>query len=254
MPPKRIPATNEEGLPTNRLSGLSADGKRIVAYMRKEFERMTDLLTSKSKEIDDLKNEVFNLKELVSKLDNSIDDADAYERRDTIVFSGDQIPEVSQGENCANIIQDIIKNKLRIELPLREINTAHRMGRKPQNQTEDKRAIIVKLCRREMKRDIMSANRLKIPGLYINESLTPKRRTIFFTLRQMKKAHRDIITGCTTFDGKVYAFTKQPAGTSSNLLRPRDTRHLVNTQEALTKFCRDYIKQPLETFLATWPY
>ena len=155
--------SNVNSASNDSLSGLSEDGKRIVEYMRKEFMNITELLSSKTKEIESLRQEVNDLKSIVTKMENSIDDADAYERRDTVVFSGDEIPAVTSGENCANIIVNLLKNKMHIELQPREINTAHRLGKKPSNQTQDKRAIIIKLCRREMKRDIISANRMKVP-------------------------------------------------------------------------------------------
>ena len=42
-------------------------------------------------------------------MDKLADEADAYQRRDTLILSGPAIPEVSPHENCTSLIQDILK-------------------------------------------------------------------------------------------------------------------------------------------------
>ena len=132
-----------------------------------------------------------------------------------------------------------------MNLPPESISTAHRLGRKPANQTQDKRSLIVKFVRRDLKHDLLKASRqqAKPPRIYVAESLTPPRQSIFYALRRMKKAK--MIQGCNSYEGRVYAFTKNPAA-------DRDLRHLISGYEDLKKFCRNYVKEPLEKFLETW--
>ena len=112
----------------------------------------------------------------------------------------------------------------------------------------------MKLCRSDTKREILMAKRNfsdRSSSLFINESLTPRRRTILFALRQMKRAHPTLVTGCSSIDGRIYAYTK-PDPISDPNSRPRNIRHLVNTHEKLVEFCRHFVMKPLDTFLDSW--
>ena len=199
-----------------------------------------------------------------------MDEEDAYVRRDTIIFSGSAVPPVVNGEICANIVTDLAKDKLRMQIRDGDISTAHRLGKKPTTQGPDKRSIIVKLCRRDLKTEILQAKKNLVSTrnstLYINESLTPRRSTILYTLRRIKRTHPSVVVGCSSFDGRVYAYTK-PAPTRSSAQtqdgesatadsnqRPRNVRHLINTHDSLVNFCRKYVKQPLDNFLESWSH
>ena len=233
------------------ISELEGDSKNIVLILSNQLNsfrsEFTELLTAKNDEISALKTKVAVLEDKVVKLETSIDDNDAYERKDTVIFSGSSIPAGEVGENCGEVIRSVARESLRIEMSLSEISVAHRLGRKPQNQTPDNRPIIVKLCRRDMKTSLISASRkLRSSTLYINENLTAPRRKILYILRQLKKDHPDLIVGCGSYDGKVYAYTKS---TSS-----QNTRHLVNTRESLVEFCRRYVRVPIDRFLDDWQY
>ena len=232
------------------INKLKGDNKLMMTVMLKQFnelkEEFSQAMTAKNEEIDVLKNHVKTLQKTVGKLEESLDDQDAYERRDTVIISGNNLPEVHTGEIPNNVVQKVIKDNLKIEITPNEISTAHRLGKKPPTQAPDKRPFIVKLCRRDTKRTIMQAARAQNSSspIYINESLTPKRRTILYALRQMKKAHPTLVTGCSSTDGKIYAYT--PTGET------RNARHLVNTHEALVFFCREHVKKPLDAFLSGW--
>ena len=283
-----VPIMPPKASKTLDVKKLSTEGQSIVAFLQEEFckmktemnslfnnqaaqflEEMEKLKTDSNRKIQEmntdiveLRTEVTTLKSHVSKLESCVDDADAYERRDTIILSGNAIPLGNNGELCTNIVQEVVKNELRIELPCSAISTAHRLGKKPENQQPDKRSIIVKLCQRDTKRQLMAAcktqNRTSVdnrtqnnpPRLFINESLTPIRRTIYHTLRRLKNSHPDLVCGCSTFDGRVYAYTRTNSPQTST--RNRDRRHLINNHEALKEFCNEFVKLPLESFLDAW--
>ena len=79
----------------------------------------------------------------------------------------------------------------------------------------------------------------------MNESLTPSRILIFNTLRSMKRAHPSLVKGCSTYDGRVYAYTKPVSSSPTN---GRDQRHLMSTMDGLDEFCPEYVKLSHEKF------
>ena len=259
--PKTVPPRTE--LPKSQLKdeyeNLSAEGKAIVTIMQDEFQKLRlefmGQLDSKDEQIQELRDQVTSLKEQMSKVRETIDENDAYERRDTVILSGNSIPIFSQGENPTNLAIEAVKNELKIQISPSDVSVAHRMGRKPANQQPDRRGIIVKLCRRDLKHSLISASKKMVPrsrsNLYVNEHLTPARKTILYALRQMKKDHPDLVKGCTSWDGRVYAFTPPPAGSPPS---SRDQRHLVNSRDSLVTFCSDYVQKPLNAFLDNWSF
>ena len=247
---------------------LSAESKHIIETLRKEIQDMkTEFITqlnqkceevnmlktelaSKSSLMDELNTEVKTLKKDVTQLRNLIDDSDAYERKDTIIISGSSLPTYIRGEDSSSIVREIIREKLRVVVNENDVSTAHRLGRPPTAQNPDKRGIIVKLCRRDVKNNILEASRkMKLNGFFASESLTPTRLSILKTLKDIKKKHGDIVKGCTSYDGKIYAYTESPNPAQST----RDLRHLVNTKEQLMSFCTIFVKKPMDDFLAHWP-
>ena len=137
------------------------------------------------------------------------------------------------------------------EVEASEISTAHRLGKKPASQQPDKRSIIVKFCRRDTKNDVYrsSRNQARPSQLFINESLSPSRRKIYNALREMKRSNPNLVNGCSTFDGKIYAYTKIH---STNSQPQRDRRHLISDFDGLKKFCHEYVKKPIDSFLGAW--
>ena len=222
----------------------------IFSEMKEDFQHKIKQRDDKIKTLED---DVKFLKDKVKKMDKLADEADAYERRDTLIFSGPAIPEVSSGENCSSILQEVIKRELKVNIAPSDINTAHRLGPKPQAQGPDKRNIILKLCSRDLKRDIVvaSKNQTKPVRIFANESLPPPRRKIFNTLRFMKREHPELVKGVSSFEGRVYAYTPNQSSAAST---SRDRRHLVNDHDALVKFCGEFVNKPIETFLDSWQF
>lgn len=234
---------------------LSEDGKLIVDAINRHLLEMKqefiEKLEEKNKLVEDLRIEVDTLKLKVSNMEEKLDDADAYERRDTLLFSGSDVPHGSDGENCANIVIDLVKDKLKLNLQRSDLSVCHRLGRKPVSQQPDKRNIVVKLCRRDLKADILYACRQVKPNMYVNESLTPIRGTIMYVLRQMKKKFPDKVSGCSSLDGKVFAWVR-PAGPA--VAGSRNARWPINSLLKLQQFSTDVLNTPLTSFIETWPH
>ena len=166
-----------------------------MRYFARKFAdletKFTDLISAKDARISTLEDEV---KSLLGKLHQNNDEIEAYERRDCLVFSGAALPSVSMGEICSNLVTERVTQKLQLNITQTDMSVSHRLGPRPTNQSTDKRPNIAKFCRRDLKRDISMAGRSTCAeGLIVSESLTPARKNIFYTLRQIRKAHPSIV-------------------------------------------------------------
>ena len=235
---------------------LSPSEQRIVdALSFKMDEWKSEILIelkSKDEKIDSLTREVETLKATVSKLEEQIDSNEAYERRDCLVFSGSSIPPYATGENTINLACDLLKTKLNLEVSPSNISTGHRLGNRSAAQGEDRRPIILKFCRREVKNDITNSCReVKPQNFYANESLTPTRSKILYVLRQAKKRHPSKIASCKSIDGKVVVWVKPPRPDAPGA---RNTRVFLNTKASLEKFLRDLLETSLiDIYPGAWP-
>ena len=245
-------------------SKLSAESEAIVAAitakfdvriaaLQQEFNMMKadliDEIKKRDATIDQLKLELNTVKTRTLKLEEKLEDAEAYERRDTLVFSGNGVPEYSRGEITSNIVRHLLAEKLKLQTSASDISTAHRVSKPPLNQSADKRNIIVKLCRRDLKTDIFNACHQIKPDIYVNESLSPLRSTIYYVLRQLKERVANSVTGCTSQNRRVYVFLKSQVDNLAN----RSIKTLVNSEIKLRDICRN-INIPFESIISDWPH
>ena len=99
-----------------------------------------------------------------------------------------------------------------------------------------------------MKKTVIQASKKqrKNAPLIAHESLTENRRNMLKALQGMKRAFPDRVKGCTSMDGKLYAFTAPLPG------QTRDHRHLILNMEILKDFCSKFVQKPLEDFLGSF--
>ena len=109
---------------------LSNDGKILMKHIQAEFDKFSrdhlarfhteldkfknefsELMKSKDVEIQQLKEEVTSFRTEVKKLKQGIDDADQYERRDSVILSGSALPPMPEGENTYNLVLELLKDK-----------------------------------------------------------------------------------------------------------------------------------------------
>ena len=252
MPPRKAPCNDKNTVSDDTQAIMDAMNAQF-RELRDEISSLKEMMSSRDDCIQTLTEEVSTLKEKIQKLENLVDDEDAFVRRESLILSGTAVPPATNGEICSNVAREVLKNKIKLELDPNEISVCHRLGPKPQAQGPDTRPLTVRFCRRDTKRRILFTKRDNADPrytLHINESLTPKRRTIMYALRQIRKAHPNIVTGCNTLEGRCYAYTKLP-GSRPNT-RAQDRKHIINTQDALVDFCSQFVKQPLENFLNEW--
>ena len=97
-----------------------------------------------------------------------------------------------------------------------------------------------------------AAKTAKPQDLFINESLTPTRRTIHYVLRMPRKKFPDKITGINTLDGNISVYVSPPGPSRRNA--GRDIRFSINTKDKLEKFCADELGVNIITlFDGNWP-
>lgn len=80
----------------------------------------------KNQEINDLEKRLKTQEDSTNRLQNKCNDAEQYSRRNCIRVFG--IPE-STGEQTDNVIMNIAKEKLGVELQLKDLDRSHRIGR-----------------------------------------------------------------------------------------------------------------------------
>ena len=195
---------------------------------------MRQIVEAKDDRIDDLEQEVMTLRRRIMQMEDRSDEAEAYSRRDTVVVSGsDFLPQWN------------------LDLRQCDISVAHRIGSRPPAATPDRRNIIIKLCRRETKRQIFEACRaVKPKNFFVNESLTPTRNSCAYGLRQAKKRFPNIVAGYGSLDGKVYVLIKPPNPNAPNAF---NSRMWINTKTNFIDLCTKILKCDHTTIVNKWP-
>lgn len=183
---------------SNEITPISEDGKVIILSMVKDTQLIID---QKDQTISQMQSNITKPGNKVFELGNQTDEVNQYERRDTLSVSGPMLPLEDPNENTSELIVNFIKYNLHINLTPSIINIAHRLGdRQTQKVT---RPIIVKLRSKHEKKYIMNACLTIRPKLYIKESLTPKRQSLFKILWDIRKDHRDLFQQCYKQDRKI---------------------------------------------------
>ena len=234
---------------------LAAEISRLRMEMETRIDSMKEKffkeLETKNAKIEKLEQEVVNLRRNVITLEDRIEDNDAYERRDTVIISGTEVPAVRDDEIPAVVTCNLLKDKVGLVIQPEDVSVAHRLGRKPLNQTTDRRNIIIKFCRRETKQEILKACKtVKPKNIYINESLTPTRTTTLYGLRQAKKRFPNLIAGYGSSDGKVYAWIKPP---NPQAPQARNAKMLVNTRRRFIELCDTILHCEATELVDRWP-
>ncbi|KAG0729250.1 hypothetical protein GWK47_003543 [Chionoecetes opilio] len=200
-------------------------------------DKLTDIqkeIAEKDKQIHLLKNDITTLKCRVDDLELHLDNVDQYERRDTVILSGASLPPETTQENTTNVTTQVIKDQLKINIKESDISVSHRLGPKRQQVN---RPIIVKLVNRSLKRDLVGACIQLRPQLYVNESLTPKRRGLLNKILTIRKAHTQKFQQCYTQDGRI-----------TIKLRNSTIKHTIIDEKQFITFLEKY-PEMMDTYL-----
>ena len=208
--------------------------------MQKEFE---DICVANATKIQNLEDKVRTLEKKLEKVELQTEDQLAAELQDTIILSGNGLPSVSVNERCGQVAKDVIRTKLSINLHDDDIVAAYRIGKKVNDNTPDKRKILVRLTKKLQKNDLISAAKTAKPDdLFVSENLTPTRQKIAYALRQAKKNFPNIVSGTNTMNGVPYVWIK-PTGRATG---GASTRHKIVSHATLKRFYSDTLDTPLE--------
>ena len=201
-------------------------------------------ISQRDRKISELESDVDLLKKKVTWLEESLEEGQAYERRDVLIFSGKTLPPGSKDENCLQTVRNLTRQHLNYSLPENEISITHRLGA---NNSENKRSIIVKFCRRSTKTDILAAARKKkAPNFFANECLNPTQRTIGYVLRKAKCKFPDIISGSTTFDGIHNVWIRPPNPDAAGAQNGKQT---ITSLDRFETFCMRVLNKPVSHFI-----
>ena len=252
---KAVASTDSESDTSIDPDELNSEQKIVFSLFEQKLNAVVmdfkSIISAKDTMMDQMSAEISILRNKVMSLEDKLEDTEAYERRDTVIFSGSELPAVTDDEDCSKVITELLKDKVNYFLRQSEISVAHRLGQKTESQTPDKRKIIVKLCRRDIKNDIMKACRtIKPKNLYANESLTRVRSTALYGLRQAKLKYPNIIAGCGSSEGRVYAWIKPPRPNAPNA---KNTRIMINSMERFMEFCTGTLKCNHSDLVTNWP-
>ena len=245
----RIKPTSNDGksmLPMliSLLNGFQEKIRDMFEGLQTEFRA---LVVQQEERVEKLEHEIDTLKLKVTHSSAKIDENESYERRDTLILSGDKIPAVAANENCAEIVRGMLRDTLSYNVSMQDISVAHRLGSKPKHQRADKRNLIVKFCKRNIKNDILAAGRrVKPAGLYLGESLTPQRQSIAYVLRKARRERPDIISGTYTSEGSVIVWVKPPNPSAPGA---KNLRNTINTVHRLEEFCTKALGKPISHYL-----
>lgn len=223
-------------------ANINSETKEVLSLLMTYFD---NILANKNQEIVCLKSQVNELEKRVSKLEENLDSTNAYGKRDTLIISGN-IPVVQHNEDCNEIARNLLKDQTRLQIRKEDILVAHRLGAKPKNQVPDKRNMMIKLNRHDLKADILNACKQFKPTFFVNESLTPSRNQAFYVLRQAKKRYPSRLLGCSTSDCSVYAYVQQINADQ------RSRRILCNTKIQLENLLHDELNTSLDQLGITW--
>ena len=234
-------------------SKLGPETKEIFSLLLGYFD---NVLKAKNDHVKKLEDKVSTLENKVQTLENKLDVSDQYERRDTIIVSGEAVPLVSTNENCKGIVLQLFQEHLRINVAPADISISHRIGKKPTEGT-DKRNLIIKFCRREIIPELYAACRQFKPPFYLNDSLTPTRSKICYLLRKLRRKYPDKIKGCRIYNGEPRVLTPstEPRSTrqsSSSSNATRTIQTAIVTRYDLQKFVRDHLLSSFSNESITW--
>ena len=197
---------------------------------REEHKKLASTVASMEKEI---------AKQAIKSEENA-----NYPRWDSLELAGIPPCPVDKfgNENCKEMVINICK-ELNYWLPASAISTAHRLKKHPSRRSPP--AMIVKFNNRDIRNDVYALrkqikdkyfwNSYNIKKLFINESLTPDARKLFYKTRawakDMEQTHGRIFTW--TFKGEIFIRKNIETGPKRKILSEDYLLKLTNGEISL---------------------
>lgn len=188
-----------------------------------------------------LEHDNVELKVKMSRLEERVDYLENIHRQNNIILSGSALGSLRSADDYSGTVIDLFRGALNYELTRAVLLAAYRVGTKPQDQSPDRRKILVKLANSEVKRDLMAAFRTAKPAnLYGNDDLTPAKASLLYKMRQVKVKRSDKVVGCGSRDSKLFMLLKPPAPNA------RPQRIYVRGEEHLGEICSRLLETSLD--------
>ena len=232
---------------------LPVNTKEIFSVL---MEFLFEIVKEKDETISEFKGRVDRLEDEVETLKLKLDESDQYNRRETIVFSG-EIPPETPNENTKEKVLKLLDEQADLKIDPREISTAHRIGNTSSTGTGS-RKIVVKFCRRDVVEEVFSACRSKKPSFYANCSLTPTRGKIFYAVRKLKTSHPNVIKSYSAARGEVAVFVESSRGAPSTRGRSaqrtgqRDKKIVISSRRQLEDFATKVLNIQPDSLDINW--
>ena len=198
-----VPESTVRVLPMgDELTDMSCDD---IKAMRDTFTDVNDKVESLQRDLasfverKNVEAETFNRK--VDDLSTYCEQINQYGRRNSLEIINYKY---TYGENT-NLIAINIFRRLGINICLKDIDRSHRNPPVKRGDRRKNSVILVKLLRHDLKEQIYNRRHLlrELPGfhnIYINENLTPFRRTLYSRVRNTFRGRFE----CWTNDGKIH--------------------------------------------------
>ena len=188
------------GLIQNAVSVALKEFSDQLMSVKKDTERLEENLISVQKDMREMKTSVELLTEKIDELEQE-------KRASSVVFLNEWTE--SKPESTVSLVKKYIKEALNVDLCDNDISRCFRMGREPKRSTKP-RPILVQFASTSIKTEVLMARRhirkfqsANYPRpVFINEDLTPRRRSTFARCRKMKKD--GYIADCWTLNGRIY--------------------------------------------------
>ncbi|MEW8547181.1 MAG: hypothetical protein AB2693_27025 [Candidatus Thiodiazotropha sp.] len=184
----------------------------VTSIVNGVLEGLYNKLSSLETENKKLMSENSELKARVMKLEDAVDTAEQYSRRNCLRISGVR---EQPNENTDDIVTNIA-SAIDVDIDFRDLDRSHRLGRaSTQDRPRDKpRDIIVKFTTYRARARFFKARTLTksrgFMGVFINEDLTKNRSKLLYEARRRVKSHQ--LKSAWSVDGTVLIKTSTPSG------------------------------------------
>ena len=115
--------------------GLSEDSKKLVACIIQGVASHFEEATKKRDKL--YEDKLSTLQKRIDHLEEKIDDQENYQRRETLVMSG-ELPAFADGENTSAIVTEKLA-QLGLVVRNDDISISHRLGKKPSGEDQNNR-------------------------------------------------------------------------------------------------------------------
>lgn len=161
-------------------NALDINAREIAQEVYKTVSSdIADEFAEIKKVIEALRQEIRDTKEEIAEIRTEVDNIQQYARRNALIFRG--IPEEAE-EDTDNLVLDIIRKNLSLNISINEISRSHRLGRpqKPQpGQPTKPRGIIVKFISYRARAAVFRVKKmLEGSGITVTEHLTSTRQAL----------------------------------------------------------------------------